>query len=160
MENRFFRAGVGTVIYNQAGEVALFERSKHPVGVWQFQQGGIDIGEQIEDTLWRELKEEIGLTQNDFTTITPYPDWTVHPEAQSQTDPSKSRIDQVHSWFFLALHPERTIDLTQATEEEASDWRWATFADAIEITEPTKRPVYKTLHNYYTKHIHKSDLCI
>ena len=149
--NRFFRAGVGTVIYNQAGQVAIFKRIHYPVGVWQFQQGGIDIGEQVEDTLWRELKEEVGLEQNDFTTITPYPHWTVHHEAESQADPSKPRLGQAHRWFYLALHPERTIDLSQATEPEASEWRWTTFEDAIEITESTKRPVYEGLYAHFCK---------
>ena len=44
IDTRFFRAGVGTVIYNSKGQVAWFERAQNPVGVWQFQQGGIDLG--------------------------------------------------------------------------------------------------------------------
>ena len=67
--NRYFRAGVGTVIYREDGQLAWFKRAKYPIGIWQFQQGGIDLGETIETTLWRELREEVGLTAEDIAQI-------------------------------------------------------------------------------------------
>lgn len=153
IDTRFFRAGVGTVIYNQVGEVALFKRVQNPVGIWQFQQGGIDLGEQPEETLWRELKEEIGLTRADFTAIHEYPEWTVHQYEHTIHDASKSRLGQAHRWYFLALDQAVTIDLSQATEHEASDWRFVTFAAAIAGTEAAKQPVYQALAEYFSTHI-------
>lgn len=73
LETRYFRAGVGTVIYNAAGRVVHFERTQNPAGMWQFQQGGIDLDEQPADTLWRELAEEVGLTKEDFDDVHEYP---------------------------------------------------------------------------------------
>ena len=80
IDTRFFRAGVGTVIYNSAGEVAIFERAQNPIGAWQFQQGGIDLGEDFTTTLWRELSEEIGLKEIDFHTMNEYPNWTLYQD--------------------------------------------------------------------------------
>lgn len=147
IDTRFFRAGVGTVIYNQAGEVVLFERAQNPVGIWQFQQGGIDLGETVEDTLWRELREEVGLDKVDFLQVTSYPKWTIH--SYNETDASKSRIGQVHRWFFLELKPDVEIDLAKASEHEASDWRFVTFVEAVDECEASKRPVYQELADYF-----------
>lgn len=153
IDTRFFRAGVGTVIYNQAGQVALFERAQHPVGIWQFQQGGIDLGEHPETTLWRELKEEVGLTKNDFIRVTKYPHWTIHQVQSSVDDADKSRIGQAYLWYFLELSPEVKIDPSKALEDEVSDFRWVSFAEACETPEQLKKHIYQDLEKYFNSHI-------
>lgn len=153
IDTRFFRAGVGTVIYNEAGEVALFKRAQHPVGIWQFQQGGIDLGEHPEQTLWRELKEEIGLESSDFSLVTKYPHWTIHQTPNSVTDAQKSRIGQAYLWYFLKLKPTVTIDLSTALEDEASDYKWVSFSAATEAPEELKKHIYQDLEKYFTEHI-------
>lgn len=149
IDTRFFRAGVGTVIYNASGEVALFERTQNPVGMWQFQQGGIDTGEHPTDTLWRELKEETGLVQNDFEVVEEYPSWTVYQPDYTVSDPSKSRIGHTHRWFFLQLKEGTAIDLSKATMVEASAYKWMTFDKVLEETEECKKHVYQALAAYF-----------
>jgi putative (di)nucleoside polyphosphate hydrolase len=153
IDTRFFRAGVGTVIYNSKGEVALFQRAQNPVGIWQFQQGGIDLGEDTQTTLWRELKEEIGLIESDFDLVTEYPIWTVYQDVNSVQDSSKTRLGQAHRWYFLKLKDEVEIDLTKATEVEASNFDWVPFTKAIETTQDLKKHVYQDLEKYFTTNI-------
>jgi putative (di)nucleoside polyphosphate hydrolase len=153
IDTRFFRAGVGTVIYNQAGQVVLFERTQNPVGIWQFQQGGIDLGEDFDETLWRELKEEAGLTKDDFDNIVEFPNWTIHTSQSAIDDPAKSRIGQAHKWYFLKLKNDVSIDLSKATEYEASNYKWVSFDEAIEETESFKKHVYNQLKTYFIENI-------
>jgi putative (di)nucleoside polyphosphate hydrolase len=153
INTRFFRAGVGTVIYTQTGEVALFERATHPVGVWQFQQGGIDLGEPIETTLWRELQEEIGLTKDDIVNVTLYPHWTVYQDINSASDASISRLGQAHRWYFLELKAEVTIDLNKATDDETANYRFVSFDEAIDIADTNKKHVYEDLKSYFLTHV-------
>jgi len=153
MIGRHFRAGVGTVIYNQSGEVVLFQRSVPPIGTWQFQQGGIDSGEQPETTLWRELKEETGLEQSNFAEVTEYPEWTlqVYPEEilTRPDQPNPDRLGQAHRWYFLELAPDVTIDLANATEDEFDDCKWTTWQEALTVPPPYKVHVYQALHQYF-----------
>lgn len=153
VDTRFFRAGVGTVIYNDEDQVVLFERAKYPIGVWQFQQGGIDIGESTENTLWRELKEEVGLFKSDFSDIHELPFWTVYQEQHTIDDTSKSRLGQAHKWYFLKLNPEVEIDLSKAEDDEASAFKWVTFTEAIAVTNEHKKHVYQSLETYFFDHI-------
>lgn len=155
VNTRFFRAGVGTIIHNRAGQVTLFERATNPVGIWQFQQGGIDLGEDIETTLWRELHEEVGLLRSDISTVTPYPKWTVYQDTNTVHDATKSRLGQAHRWYFLELAQDSIIDLEKATEAEASAYRFVSFGEAIAMTDTYKKHVYEELETYFLREVLK-----
>lgn len=161
MEGKYFRAGVGAVIYNAKDEIALFRRCAPPVGTWQFPQGGIDTDTSPTATLWRELQEETGLTQADIDTVTEYPDWTiqVYPdEILHQPDqPNPNRLGQVHRWYFLQIAADTEIDLSQATDEEFDACRWVSWDEALTIPKPYKAHVYQALHDYYKTHISASE---
>jgi len=153
IDTRFFRAGVGTVIYNQSGEVALFERAKYPVGVWQFQQGGIDTGEHVEATLWRELDEEIGMNKDDIQSVHEMPNWTVYQNPGSVLNSQESRLGQAHKWFFLEIKPGHSIDLSLAKDDETANFKWVKFPEAVTVTDSLKKHVYQELETYFFKHI-------
>jgi putative (di)nucleoside polyphosphate hydrolase len=157
IDTRFFRAGVGTVIYKETGEVAIFERAQNPIGVWQFQQGGIDLGEDFETTLWRELAEEIGLTKNDFVNYREYPGWTYYQDPAALADKNKSRLGQMHRWYFLQLRSDVEIDLSKATEYEASDFKWVSFAQAVDMTDSLLKNAYQQLETFFTESIVNRD---
>jgi putative (di)nucleoside polyphosphate hydrolase len=153
VDTKFFRAGVGTVIYNQERKVLWFKRAYFPVGVWQFQQGGINCGEDMESTLWRELYEEVGLTKNSFTHCAEYPHWTVHAYSEeflnAKPAEHRNRLGQIHRWFFLQIKEDVQIDLAQATDQEFSDYEWTDFDTAIQKTDPSKQPVYSELKEFF-----------
>jgi len=140
--------------YNTEGKVAWFERAHRPVGVWQFQQGGIDLGEDTQMTLWRELHEEVGLTKDDIAVVDEYPHWTVYQYDHTVDDVNPSRLGQAHRWYFLKLKANVTIDLNKATEAEAAAVRFLTFDEVLAETGDFKRHVYQELQQYFTTNIH------
>ncbi len=153
MEQRYFRAGVGTVIYNDRDEIAFFRRSKYPIGVWQFQQGGIDVGETVEIALWRELQEEVGLGKAHFESIVAYPMWLAYADPNAVANVHKDRMGQTHQWFFLKLNKGMKIDITRASDREFDAVKWISFAQAIADTDNFKKPVYEALYDYYQAYV-------
>lgn len=151
--SRFFRAGIGTVVYRDHGDVAFFRRSKYPIGVWQFQQGGIDVGETIEQALWRELREEIGLSQAHFDAQELYPGWLSYADPNAISNSSRDRLGQTHQWYFLKLNRGMSIDIKRATDREFDAVKWVSFEEAIAETDNFKKPVYQALEDYFTSHI-------
>lgn len=55
-----YRPNVAMIVRNTHGLLLWCERIDLR-DVWQFPQGGIDDGESPEDSVWRELTEELGL---------------------------------------------------------------------------------------------------
>lgn len=150
MSTRFFRAGVGTVIYNDKNEIAIFKRSKPPIGIWELQQGGVDVGESFEVTLWRELQEEIGLQPKDIETVTEMPGWTSYQSLSSIADANVDSLGQTHRWYFLKLKVESQINLDNALFDEASEFRFTNFEELISLTREGKKHVYETLRDFFS----------
>lgn len=60
-EQNVVRAGAAAVIQNDEGKLLLVRRGVFPKGIWVFPGGGIEYGESAEQTVIREIKEEVGL---------------------------------------------------------------------------------------------------
>jgi len=66
ISNLPYRQDVCCVVYKN-GEFLLLQDKGWPINWWKFPQGGINVGESIEEAAFRELKEETG--NNDFKII-------------------------------------------------------------------------------------------
>jgi putative (di)nucleoside polyphosphate hydrolase len=60
MKNKVYRPNIGVILLNKQGQILLAEREGMP-DTWQLPQGGIDEGETPVESLFREVREEIGL---------------------------------------------------------------------------------------------------
>ena len=68
-----YRANVGIILVNEDNKLLLGGR----VGAkgWQFPQGGMLQGEEPIEAMYRELHEEVGLTESDVELLTSTRDW-------------------------------------------------------------------------------------
>jgi putative (di)nucleoside polyphosphate hydrolase len=139
-----FRACVGAVVRNDRGEVLVFERRDRP-GSWQLPQGGLETDEEPEAAVLRELEEETGVGPQCVELVETHPDWL----AYELPEPARSRRlgrGQVQKWFlFRFTGTDRDIDLTRASSDEFSAWKWASLERVAEQTAPFRRGVYRRL---------------
>ena len=62
-----YRSNIGIISANKRGQVFWGKRARQDA--WQFPQGGIQSGEQPEEALFRELREETGLVEKDVRIV-------------------------------------------------------------------------------------------
>ena len=137
------------VIISTTGEIANFRHEDwQDQELWDLPQGGIDLGEEPLETLWRELKEEVGLTQDDVEVVSEYPSWTVYADIKGDSK-ERERIGQAHYWYFLKLKNGCDIDLSKATEREYTDFRWTDWQTVIDSINERRMPIYSQLRDFY-----------
>ena len=124
---------------------------------WQFPQGGIDKQESVEQALFRELKEELGLVQQDVKVLAQTKDWlsyTIPEKYQRRSSPHRCR-GQRQKWFLLQLiADESKIRLDDCDFPEFDDWRWVDYWYPVDHVIAFKRDVYQKVLKEFSVIVH------
>ena len=153
LDREGYRPNVGIVLLNQRNEVFWGKRvGQHS---WQFPQGGIQHGENPEQAMYRELHEEIGLTQEHVQIIGRTREWLRYdvPEEflrRSQNlrsatgKPRASYRGQKQIWFLLRMvGRDSDISLRATDHPEFDAWRWSPYWVPLDVVIDFKREVYQ-----------------
>ena len=138
-----YRPNVGIILANSDNKVFWAKRIHKPA--WQFPQGGVDEGEDLETALMRELWEEIGLSKDDVEIIAHTDNWLYYdvPEPFRRSDRSVYR-GQKQIWFLLRLKcDDSKINLYASGQPEFDAWRWNDFWVPLRDVIDFKHDVYR-----------------
>ena len=127
------------VVERSDGVVLAFERADAPDS-WQLPQGGIEPGEEPIDTVWRELKEETGLTVADVTLVDEHPDWVPY-EWPSEVTAGRRGIGQVQRWFTFRINDDSIEPAPDGSE--FTSWRWVDRNWLIDHVIGFRQPAYR-----------------
>lgn len=139
-----YRENVGVVVFNRRGRVWLGRRA-HTQGAhsWQFPQGGVDSGEDLEAAARRELFEETGIRS--VSLLGRIEDWITYdfPKGYRGSKAARGFRGQKQAWFaFLFEGDDREVDLTAVPPQEFEEWRWADIAETPALVVDFKRDAY------------------
>lgn len=144
LDREGFRPNVGIILLNQKNQVFWGKRIR--THSWQFPQGGIKYGETPEQAMYRELHEEVGLTQEHVRIIARTRDWLRYevPDHFIRRDARGHYRGQKQIWFLLQLVGRDTDMNLRATDHPEFDaWRWNEYWVPLEVVIEFKRDVYQ-----------------
>ena len=143
IDSEGFRANVGIVLMHGAGNVFLGRRTGGRG--WQFPQGGVRRGESLEEAVFRELHEEIGLSQQNVEILGQTQGWIRYrlPSRFVRRNQQPVCIGQKQSWFLMRLkHEVLEFDFACTSEPEFDQWRWSPYWEPVREVIYFKKPVY------------------
>ena len=138
-----FRANVGIILVNADNKLLLGGR----VGAkgWQFPQGGMLEGEEPEEAMYRELREEIGLEPEDVAILGVTRDWLRYrlPGKFVRRKSKPLCIGQKQRWFMLRLLAEEDcLRFDRGDKPEFDRVRWVGYWRPVNEVIYFKRRVY------------------
>ena len=139
-----FRPNVGIILANAKGQVLWARRVGQDA--WQFPQGGISEDESPEEALYRELWEEVGLTQDDVRVVACTNGWLKYrlPKKYVRHHSKPLCIGQKQKWFLLMMTgAESKVSFSQGSPREFDDWRWVSYWYPLDQVVSFKREVYR-----------------
>ncbi len=139
-----YRANVGIILNNQDGKLLWARRIGQEA--WQFPQGGIQPNETLEDAMFRELREEVGLEPRHVAILGRTNDWLRYrlPKGLIRHQSKPLCIGQKQIWFLLELQGEESdVRLDASDQPEFDHWRWVDYWAPLEEIVQFKRNVYK-----------------
>jgi len=144
IDARGFRANVGVIIVNDLLQVLWVQCAGR--NIWQFPQGGIDPHETIEQAMYRELHEEVGLNPDQVKILACSKYWLSYrlPERLIRFDVHPICLGQKQKWFLLKLcAPDDAIKLNNDDDPELTSWQWVSYWYPISKVVFFKREVYR-----------------
>lgn len=146
-----YRENVGIILVNDSCQVFWAQRIKD--NYWQFPQGGIEKAETIEQALYRELYEEIGLTQKDVSLLGDTKEWISYDFPIKRVSNGVIFSGQKQRWFLLKLMvnvKNIKFDCTKNPEFKAGKWvdYWYPLQDIVDFKREAYEKVLLELRTY------------
>ena len=143
IDRRGFRSNVGIIIVN--ADKKLLWAKRRGQEAWQFPQGGMHPGESLEQTLFRELEEEVGLKASDVEIISVTERWLYYrlPQDLIRYHSRPLCIGQKQKWFLLqVINSDAQINLLATDTPEFDSWAWVSYWYPLTQVVSFKRRVY------------------
>ena len=144
IDSEGFRSNVGIVICNRLGQLLWAKRVGE--SAWQFPQGGIKKSETLEQALYRELDEEVGLVAEDVKILHQTNDWFHYrlPKNFIRYHKYPLCIGQKQKWFLLSLESnDSRVELAKSGQPEFDEWCWVSYWYPLNQVIDFKRDVYR-----------------
>ena len=139
-----FRPNVGIILVNSQGQVLWARRIGQ--NAWQFPQGGIQSNETPEQAMYRELREEIGLSPRDVEIMAVTRGWLRYrlPKRMIRRHSHPVCVGQKQKWFLLRmLSEDSAVQIDYTDSPEFDGWEWVSYWYPLGQVVSFKREVYR-----------------
>lgn len=143
IDDNGYRLNVGIIL---AAKGKLFLGKRIHQNAWQFPQGGLQENESLEDTVHRELWEEVGLHADKVQILAQTKNWLKYkiPKKLIRSTSKPVCIGQKQKWFLLKfIGQDQDFNLAAGVKPEFDDWMWVNYWFPLSQVIHFKREVYR-----------------
>jgi putative (di)nucleoside polyphosphate hydrolase len=147
-----YRSGVGIMIVNRDRKIFVGKRIDNHSDAWQMPQGGLDVGESEDRAMFRELREETGISENSIKIIKKS---EIHyyynlPYKLQKRFWGGKYLGQKQRWYLIEFLDEDSAINVKTEDPEFSEWRWVSKEDIVSSIVSFKLDLYQdVLKEFY-----------
>ncbi len=148
-----YRSGVGIMIINAQKQIFVGKRIDNNSDAWQMPQGGIDVNEQEDDAMLRELKEETGISSNHVKVISKslgHYYYNLPYKLQKKFWGGKY-LGQKQRWYLIEFVGDDSAINIATEDPEFSEWKWVSLAEIVSHIVSFKRELYEDVINDFAE---------
>ncbi|MBQ4472086.1 MAG: RNA pyrophosphohydrolase [Alphaproteobacteria bacterium] len=148
-EELTYRQSIGFMMFDSKKRVFLGKRCWPKDSPYRFQmpQGGIEPGETPEQALWREMYEEIGLTNDQTELVAEAKEWLTYDLPPNMRT---SIVGNKQKWFLVYFKgTSQDFVFTHEKHPEFCGARWVAPKKVPYLVIPFKRKVYRQVLNEF-----------
>jgi len=145
IDRRGYRLNVGIIVANEKDQVLFCQRQQFDKA-WQFPQGGVHNFETLNETMFRELQEELGLEPSDVEILGVTRKWLYYdlPKRFLRQHIKPLCVGQKQKWFLLRLlSDESRIDFYTTDHHEFEQFKWVDYWEPADRVVDFKQAVYR-----------------
>lgn len=138
-----YRKNIGIIIINKEKKIFLGKRINFKNLAWQMPQGGSDSHEEHIETLFREIKEEIGTTN--VVIIKEFNQWIKYNFPKNKFVKKNSKQiykGQKQKWFLLQFLGKDTDIKLRQKNQEFNSWKWTNIYEITKELISFKKKTY------------------
>lgn len=133
------------MLINHEKEIFVGKRIDNNSDAWQMPQGGIDVGEDEDRAMFRELKEETGIIDLNVKVIKKSKGYYYYnlPYNLQKKFWGGKYLGQKQRWYLAEFTgDENSIDV-KTEDPEFSHWKWVSKDDIVSSIVRFKRGMYR-----------------
>ncbi|MGB0757834.1 MAG: WecB/TagA/CpsF family glycosyltransferase [Patescibacteria group bacterium] len=136
------RPNVVACIVDDKNNILVAERIHDP-GHWQFPQGGIEPDHSVEETIYKELEEEVGITKEMIGSYDILPEKHSYTWSQDYMKQHYRSVYQGQKQTVAIVHFKGSHDDIVVDKKEFSKAIWVPKHEVLELLHPVRHSVAK-----------------
>lgn len=139
-----YRSGVGIMLINREKQIFVGKRIDNKSDAWQMPQGGIDLGEDEDAAMVRELKEETGIEERSIRILQKSSRHLYYnlPYKLQKKFWGGKYLGQRQRWYLVEFVDDDSVININTAHPEFSEWKWIEKEYIIKAIVGFKRNLY------------------
>lgn len=150
-----YRSGVGIMLINREKKIFVGKRIDNNSDAWQMPQGGIDVGEDEDSAMFRELKEETGIADFGIKILQKSSGHFYYnlPYKLQKKFWGGKYLGQKQRWYLAEFIGDENLINIKTETPEFSDWKWIESGRILNAIVGFKRELYADVIREFSKYL-------
>ena len=143
------------IVVDRLQKIFVGKRIDNQSDSWQMPQGGIDAGENEDVAMFRELKEETGISDQFVKIIKKSDNYFYYdlPYKLQKKFWGGKYLGQRQRWYLLEFVGDDADVNIASQEPEFSEWKWIEKVELINLIVNFKRELYQKIVNEFADYL-------